>query len=185
MTREQVKEEVKKLILPLCFNEAAMDWDVVADMKLLVDVIKEIISEDDELRTRITEGAGELHSIDVSWTCGGGRPHVSIYYKVKPEVREVNPEELDVFVYKCKKNDYDFVHMGVSDIAPTPEQVFKLVKARYYELEFSEIVYADGQVLARHLKDASRKLYYRNTRVYKELYHEAMFGKDGVITKMM
>ena len=185
MTRKQIKEEVMKMILPLCFDQTAMDWDAVEDMKLLVDVIKEIISEDKELRTQITEGAGELHSIDVSWTCDGGKPRVSVYYKVKPEVREVNSEALEVFAYRCRKNNYDFISMNIDDISPTPEKVFKLVKARYYELEFSEIVYADGQVLARHLKDNSRKLYCRNTRMYKELYHEAMFGKDGVITKMI
>lgn len=185
MTKEEIKEEVKKVIIPLCFNEATLDWEVVGSPRVLVEVIKEIISEDETLREKMTEGAGELHDIQVSWTSHGGDPIVSVYYKVKPEVREVNRDELDVFVHKCKKNDYDFVTMSIDDIDLRPKKVAMLVKARFYELEFPEIVYSEGQVIARCLKDASKKLFNNNKRIYNELYHKAFFGESGIISKMM
>ena len=185
MTKEELRKEVKKDLELMCLAGACVEWEVVKDMYMLKEVVTEELMSDAELRERITEGAGEMCDIEVSFRSGGGRPAVSVDFKVKPIIRRVGEADLGVVMHQWKKNGYEFICMQNDDVDPSPRNIAMEVKLKNIEYTFVEFVVSDNKVLARHLLDPSGKHRYRNREIFQRLSQEMLYGENGIIPTMM
>lgn len=185
MTKEELRKEVKNEIERMCLMGAVVAWDVVSDAKLLVEVVKEELMSDAELQARVTEGAGKIRDIDVTWSSDGGRPKVSVYLKIEPNISMVNEAELQAVKHQWDKKDYNYHCEVVDEIDLSPRKQAMYIKMQHPERTFVEFVCSGGKVMGHFLRDDSGKERFRNREVYERLLNEAVYGENGIASTMM
>lgn len=186
MDREKLKEFVTRVIEPMCIGEVMIQWESLENMPLLNEVIKEVLDENPALRYKLTEGAGEIHDVNVHWRLTGeDYPYVSVTYKITPVVRRLNKKELEELVSLWNREKHVLITMMTDEVDPLPSQMLYSLKFHNIELMPVEIVYADGCMVARCLRDIHGKEARKNQEMYHKIYQDALFGENGIIPQML
>lgn len=186
MDREQIKELVTRVIEPMCTGNVMVPWESLENISLFTEVIKEVLGENPSLRYKLTGGAGEIHDVKVHYSMTGGPyPYASVTYRIAPDVRRVSKEELGrlVSLWKCEKQV--LMTMMTDEVDPMPSQMLYSLKFQNIELTPVEVVYAEGCMVARCLRDIHGKEARQNKEMYNRIYKDAFFGENGIIPQMI
>ncbi len=186
MTKEELKELVTRVIEPMCTDEVLLPWEAVENMTLLSEVVREVLDENPALKYKLTEGAGSIHDVKLQYCITGDPyPHVSATYRIAPEVRRVSKDELEQLVSLWNEKRQVLMIMNTDEVDPSPGQM--LCNLMFYNIELTpvEIVYTEGCMVARCLRDIHGKEARKNKEIYNKIYQDAFFGENGIIPQMI
>lgn len=187
MEKEQLTRLVEQYIGPMCEGGIDLPWEAIENITLLRDIVRERIESDKTLQWKLTDGHGELYDIQLHWEVNrpGAWPKVSVLYKIAPACREVSPEVFEIIAEEWNESHTCFFSMDADLVDPTPEKIKGLVKFHNIECTPVEIVYCNGHILVRFLRDIHGKEDRRNRETYNRLYQEAFFGSNGILSQML
>lgn len=183
-TREELKNMVELMIVPMIFGGAEIPWEVVEDLPLFADVVKERIEQDKNLQLKMAEG-GMPTDISVGWTAfpGALMPTVRVKYKVQPLYREVDGT---TFMETAKAWDEQrkvFFSFGIDCVDLDFQKIANSFAFQSIELTPVEIVQHHGHILVRCIRDMFGKEAEAKKKFYNNLYQGVLWGKNGLINQ--
>lgn len=184
-TREEIKNMVDRMIVPMIWGEVWMPWEAVENMALLTEVVKERVEQDKLLQRRMA-GGGTIYDISVGWnvSCGAQMPTVRVTYKVKPEYKEVDEDTFIKILDAWNTHREIFFSFDIDCVDLDMQKIVNSLAFHNIECTPIEIVNHHGHVLVRCVRDMFGKEAKANREFYKKIYHDTYFGENGLINQL-
>ena len=184
-TREELKDMVDRMIVPMIEGTVWIPWEALEDMALLTEVVKERVEQDKRLQRRMAE-AGTIYDISVSWsgTCGARMPTVRVTYKVKPEYKDVDEDTFRKILEAWNTHRETFFSFDIDCVDLDMQKIVNSLAFHNIECTPIEIINHHGHVLVRCVRDLFGKEAKANREFYKKIYHDTYFGENGLINQL-
>lgn len=181
-TREEIKNMVDLMIVPMIFGGVMIPWEAVEDMALLTEVVKERVEQDKLLQRRMAE-AGTIYDISVSWsgTYGARMPTVRVTYKVKPEYKDVDEDTFRIILEAWNTHRETFFSFDIDCVDLDMQKIVNSFTFRNIECTPIEIVNYHGHILVRCVRDMFGKEAKSNREFYHKIYKETYSGETRLI----